>query len=279
MIGPVAVKQDLALSCYKPSESISQRVEQAPEASIWELVSEHLSKVSKFLKKDGKALFITERDPRIIYDRIISYYVQHGYPIPMNSNEFQQGLREHYIERDGMFFSSADVVIYDEEKKYCVELVPMGLIVGSEIDGIEWLRNRLRDNPQTYQEIQPEWMQAISGIRKGDVLPELRELLEENFIEDEGGYWRLPNIQDDVDKERIRERSLLREFKAYVEMASKPKAKIKEVRVEAIRAGFKHCYINKDFATIILVGDKIPQNLLSEDAYLLQFYDIACTRV
>ena len=49
--------------------------------------------------------------------------------------------------------------------------------------------------------------------------------------------------------------------------------------MEAIRAGFKHCYMDKDFATIVLVGDKIPQNLLTEDEILLQFYDIARTRV
>jgi hypothetical protein len=45
--------------------------------------------------------------------------------------------------------------------------------------------------------------------------------------------------------------------------------------VEALRAGFKQCYIDKDFQTIVTVGDKIPQNLLTEDEVLLQFYDIA----
>ena len=51
------------------------------------------------------------------------------------------------------------------------------------------------------------------------------------------------------------------------------------MRVEAIRAGFKQCYIDKDFATIVKVGDKIPQNLLTEDEILLQFYDIALSHV
>ena len=122
-------------------------------------------------------------------------------------------------------------------------------------------------------------MQAIIGVRKGDILPELSELLEQNFIQEADGTWRLPNIQDDVDKDKLREKALLKEFKVYVEAASKPHARIKEVRVEAIRAGFKKCYMEKDFATIVLVGDKIPQNLLTEDDILLQFYDIARTRV
>ncbi|MCI6628664.1 MAG: hypothetical protein MR722_04735, partial [Bacteroidales bacterium] len=91
--------------------------------------------------------------------------------------------------------------------------------------------------------------------------------------------WRLPNIQDDVDKFKLRTKALLKEFKLYVEQASKPKAKIKEVRVEAVRAGFKQCYIDKDFQTIVTVGDKIPQNLLEEDEILLQFYDIAVNHI
>ena len=122
-------------------------------------------------------------------------------------------------------------------------------------------------------------MQAINGLRKYDMLPELKQILEENFIEMEGGKWRIPNIQDDVDKEALRTKSLLREFKKYVEVASKPKAKIKEARVEALRAGFKQCYIDKNFETIVLVGNKIPQNLRDEDEVLLQFYDIAVNKI
>lgn len=37
-----------------------------------------------------------ERSPKILYDRLISYYVQHGYQIPMDAQEFQAGLRERF---------------------------------------------------------------------------------------------------------------------------------------------------------------------------------------
>ena len=191
----------------------------------------------------------------------------------------KQGLRERYVERDGMFFTASQAAEYEDKKKLAPEFVPMGIIVSDESNGIQWLKNQLRNNPKTYQEIQPEWMQAINGIRKGDILPELKQLLEENFIEIEGGKWRLPNMQDDVDKDAMRTKSLLREFKIYVEAASKPKAKIKEARVEALRTGFKQCYIDKDFQTIVMVGDKIPQNLRDEDEVLLQFYEIALNKV
>jgi hypothetical protein len=178
-----------------------------------------------------------------------------------------------------MFFSAIQAAEYEEKKKNAPEFVSLGIIVSDEVSGIQWLKNQLRDTPKTYQEIQPEWMQAINGLRKNDILPELKQLLDENFIEMEDSKWRLPNIQDDVDKEALRTKSLLREFKKYVEAASKPKAKIKEVRVEALRTGFKQCYIDKDFKTIVLVGDKIPQNLRDEDETLLQFYDIALNKM
>ena len=122
-------------------------------------------------------------------------------------------------------------------------------------------------------------MQAINGVRKGDILPELMQILEENFIKESDGKWRKPNLQDDVDLAALRHKALMREFKVYVEVAQKPRGKIKEARVEALRAGFKQCYQDKDFATIVAVGDRIPQNLLTEDEQLLQFYEIASSRV
>ena len=139
--------------------------------------------------------------------------------------------------------------------------------------------NKLRSEGKTYQEILPEWMQAINGLRKNDILPELKQILEENFIEESNGKWRLPNIQDDKDVNALRTKALLKEFKIYVDVAQKPKAKIKEARVEALRAGFKQCYVDKDFQTIVTVGNKIPQNLLTEDEVLLQFYDIAQSKL
>ena len=74
-------------------------------------------------------------------------------------------------------------------------------------------------------------------------------------------------------------KALLKEFKLYLEVCRKPRGKLKDVRVEAVRAGFKQCYVDKDFQTIVTVGDKIPQNLLTEDEVLLQFYDIAQSKL
>ena len=222
---------------------------------------------------------LPERDQRILYDRLISYYVQNGLQVPISSRDFQLGLHERFVERDGMYFTALQASEYEQKKIKAPEFVPMGIMVSDEVNGIEWLKNQLRGKPQTYQDIYPNFIKALNAVRKGDQIPGLDVLLEENFIQNNDGTWRLPNVEDDVDLEKLRTKALLKEFKLYLEVCRKPRGKLKDVRVEAVRAGFKQCYSDKNFADIILVGDRIPQNLLTEDEVLLQYYDIASSKV
>lgn len=272
-----AVKQDLAISCYKPSEKIQNISATNKEKSLWDFVEDHLEHIIPYQVKNGKMLCIVERDPRILYDRVVSYFVMRGQPVPLSSQEFQQELKDRYIEKDGMFFTAHQAAEYEEKKSHTSEFVPMGLIVSDEANGIEWLKHELKE-PKTYQEISPEWMAAINGVKKGDMLPELKTILEENFIEDEQGKWHVPDLEKAIDLEKLHHKSLMREFNLYKEQAQKPRARIREVRVEALREGFKECFKDKDFQTILLIADKIPQNILTEDEQLLQYYDIASMR-
>ena len=274
-----AVKQDLVITCYKPSNQLTDKlaVSYSQKNSVWDFLNEHLVHLPVHIERGNVTTSVIERSPKILYDRLISYYIQHGYQIPMDAQEFQAGLRERFIERDGMYFTAPQAAEYEEKRKHTSEFVPMGLIVSDEANGIEWLKLQLKE-PKTYQEISPEWMQAVNGLRKGDVLPELKDILEENFIEDETGHWHVPDLEKQIDLEKLKHKSLMKEFNLYKEMAQKPRARIKEVRVEALREGFKQCFKDKDFATILLLGDKIPQNILTEDEQLLQYYDIAQMR-
>ena len=43
-------------------------------------------------------------------------------PVPIDAGKFQQGLRERFIERDGMFFTNEQVQKYDKKKKENPEL-------------------------------------------------------------------------------------------------------------------------------------------------------------
>lgn len=128
--------------------------------------------------------------------------------------------------------------------------------------------------------MQPEWMKNMLPPKKGDVLPELMSILEENFIKDEEGNWRNPDPEKAADLEIIRNRRMMKEFNMYLEQAQKPKAKrMKDTRLEVLRYGFKECYKQKSYQAIVTVGDHILESLLQEDEVLLQYYDIASSRV
>ena len=111
--------------------------------------------------------------------------------------------------------------------------------------------------------------------------------------------WYVPDPNKAGDLEKLRERALLREFWEYLPPGYKltnrlneesylpglaPKALIprgkrfKVIRLEAVRAGFKHCWQNRDYRTIIAVAERIPENVLQEDPKLLMWYDQALTR-
>ena len=51
--------------------------------------------------------------------------------------------------------------------------------------------------------------------------------------------------------------------------------KLKEVRTEAVRVGFKHCHQKKDYATIMAVATILPNNVIEEDEQLQMIYDMA----
>ena len=275
---PTSVKEDLVITCYKPSEKLMDKFLSScgSKDNVWDFIEEHLLHLPVHVEKGNATTSVIERSPKILFDRLISYYVQKCYAIPMDAQEFQKGLRERYAERDGMFFTPTQAAEYDEKKLNAPEFVPMGIIISDEANAIEWLRNELRETPKKRQDFSQKYMEASKGaVKKGDKIPDLKDLLEENFIMNEDGSWRLPNVNDNVDKETLRTNKLLREFKIYLEVCRKPQGKLKDVRVEAVRTGFKKCYSDKNFADIILVGDRMNQDLLYEDPYLLQYYQAA----
>lgn len=282
IVSPTAVKQDLIISCYKPSSEFDQKFNQHKQSDvgIWDFVTEHLEHLPIHLVSGNSTTAIIERSPQILFDRLIAFYVQRGLPVPIDAGKFQQGLRERFIERDGMFFTNEQVQEYDRKKAAVPNFVQLSIFVANEQDAIYWLRHILEAAPKTEQDLHPLWMKEVAGnMRKGDTLPEMRTILEENFLKNEKGQWYLPDPENEADLEKLRTKRLLKQFETYKTEAYKPKGRIKEARVEALRAGFKECYQKKDFKTIVHIGDRIPNNLLMEDEMLLQFYDIAASRI
>jgi DNA modification methylase/transcription elongation factor Elf1 len=278
---PTAVKQDLVITCYKPSEEFENKFK-ATEAgiAIYNFINDHLNHLPVHLKKENSTTAIVERSPKILFDRLVTFYLMRGLSIPIDARDFQEGLKQRFIERDGMYFTPEQAAEYDEKKAKAPQFVQLSLIVTNEADAIEWLKDRLRKQAQKYQDIMPDFRIATQSLRKGDTLPELQVILNENFIQESDGRWRTPDPNEAKDRETLRTKLLLKEFNGYVTAVNQPRAKkLKEVRVEALRAGFKNCWEQKDFKTIVTLGDMIPQNILLEDEQLLMYYDIAKDRI
>jgi len=87
----------------------------------------------------------------------------------------------------------------------------------------------------------------------------------------------VPDLNQQIDLDKLREKSLLKEFEEYRQSTQK----LKIFRLEAIRAGFKKAWSEKDFRTIVDVVRKHSslEKIIQEDEKLLMFYDNALTRL
>jgi len=335
---PTAVKQDLVISAYKPNGGFEDRFvkEAEGEEGVWDFVRTHLGYLPVVKKQGLQIATVPERDPRILFDQMISYYVRRGYDVPLSSQEFQLGLKNRFAERDGMYFLHSQVVEYDRKKMLSGGINKQTeLFVKDESTAIDWLRNLLKDKPQTSGDINHKFMQEISGWGKNETPLELSLLLEQNFLRYDGkgripeqihaylssnwkdmrklqkddpvlinkakNRWYVPDPNKASDLEQFREKSLLRVFWEYLPQGYKPSTttstdaflpglelqsgkvpkgkRLKVIRLEAVRVGFKHCWQNRDYRTIIAVAKRIPETVLQEDPKLLMWYDQAITRV
>ncbi|WP_339751962.1 hypothetical protein [uncultured Marinobacter sp.] len=307
-----AVKQDLVISAYKPNGGLEERFERSggSEDSAWDFVRSHLKYLPTFKARTDSLEFVSEREPRIIFDRMVAWFVRHNTPVPLSSQEFQDGLRQRFIERDGMIFLSEQVAEYDKKRAQMAQAPQMELFISDERSAIDWLTEFLKKRPSTYQEIHPEFTKQLgAGWRKHEAKPELAALLEDNFLKYEGSgevpsqihsylstnhkdlrgleksdprlvakakdRWFVPDPNKAQDLEKKREKALLKEFETYLAFTGR---KLKEFRLEVLRAGFKAAWVNKDYQTIIKLAQKIPEASLQEDEQLLMWYDHALTR-
>lgn len=271
-----AVKQDLVISAYKPNGGLEKRfqLEAGTEEGVWDFVRTHLKQLPVFVEKNGKAEVIAERQNFLLYDRMVAFHVQRGVAVPMGAAEFYAGLKQRFPERDGMYFLPDQVVEYDKKRLMVHEVEQLSLFVTDEKSSIQWLRSELGKAPQTYQEIHPKFLRELHKAPH-EKLPELSELLEQNFLQDDQGRWYVPDPGRQSDLEKMREKTLLKEFEEYKE----GRGRLKVFRTEALRAGFKACWAAKDYKTIVEVARRIPDTVLQEDTTLLMYYDNALMRL
>lgn len=312
----ISVKQDLVISAYKPNGGFEKRFFQTVSRqdagsteAVWDFVRTHLKYLPTTKRQGALLQFIPERDPRILFDQMVAFYVQKGYLVPISSQEFQIGLAQRFIERDGMVFLPDQAAEYDRKKMTSSELPQMSLFVSDESSAIQWLRQLIKEKPQTFADINPQFMQQLGGWSKNEAQLDLRDLLHQNFLCYDGrgavpeqihaylssnwkdlrnlpkddpaliakarDRWYIPDPNKASNLEKLREKALLKEFEEYNQV----KKKLKVFRLEAIRVGFKKAYQERDYDTIIALAKKIPNDVLESDQKLLLFYSQAVTRM
>lgn len=275
-----AVQQDLVISTYKPKESFIRdfRMHAGDVEMVWAFVRQHLEKVPVVAdgNRDGKLDIIAERQDYLLFDRMVAYHIMNGIPVPMDAHTFYDGLRQRFLQRDGMFFLPDQVNEYDEKRAHMeLDTQQLSFVVTDEKNAIAWLNYVLRDGPKTYQEIQPMYLQELHQSKQ-EKMPELLDMLRENFVQDDKGAWYVPDLSNAADLAKVRRKALLKEF---YDSCVPGKGKLKVFRMEAIRAGFDECWKTRDFKTIVAVGERLPESVLQEDPALLMYYDNACSRV
>jgi DNA modification methylase len=271
-----ATKQDLVISAYKPRDSFVRGFlkKAGTEEGAWDYIRQHLEKLPVTVEHKGQLEVIPERQAYLLYDSMLAFHIQKGASIPMGAADFYAGLRQRFPERDGMYFLPDQVIIYDKKRMEMELNDQISFLILDEKTAIQWLRRELEKKPKTYQEIMPKFLQELHQM-KHEKLPELLDLLEENFLQDEKGRWYVPDPSKQSDLEKLREKNLLKEFEEYKNSTGR----LKVFRTEAIRAGFKKCWRNKDYATIVKIGDRLPESILQEDSSILMYYDNALTRM
>ncbi len=329
-----AVKQDLVISAYKPSKQLELIFLEKGYSveGVWQFIDSHLKQLPVSKPKGGMLEFVAERDPRILYDRMVAFYFGHGVNVPLSSGEFQSVLDDKYPDRDGMVFLPEQVAEHDRLAAKMESVGQMVVFVEDEKSAIGWLRQYLKDKPSTYSTINPDFMQQLKASwRKFETRPELSVLLDQNFLKYSGegdvpsqihsylstdyhdlrkiekddsklqtkakDRWYVPDPKKMADVEAQREKKLLAEFWEYAAQVGfergqtqksqtslqlgdsakkKPKVKkLKEVRTDAVRAGFMECQRNNQGAVILAVAEILPANVIEEDEQLQMIYDMA----
>ncbi len=210
---PGAVKNDLIINAYKPRKAFEERfLQRAGYGLEQEFVAQHLG----MLPVEPNL----ERTAQMLYSKMLACYVQHGYEITLNADQFYRLLSDHFLERDGYWFRDEEQVQEYERRKLTAKgikgakgakgapLAQRVLFISDERSAITWLHLFLV-NPTASTEIYTAFVKALQVPE--DQIPEIKTLLEENFVSTNGKYKR-PEMLEKQELEARRQKRLLQEF-------------------------------------------------------------------
>jgi len=271
-----AVSKDLVISAYKPNQSFEDHfLANAGEGFEEEFIKMHLSHL--------KVEPTVERTEQMLYSKLIAYYVQRSYAVKYDAGTFYKMLRANFIEEDGYWFNKDQIESYREFKqKMRLEEIEdlksgqMMMFIDCEKSAIIWLHTFL-DTPKDFQTIHPAFTKIAN--MSNDRVPELTELLDKNFIFDNGKYRRPQTEDEKLSLTQKRERELQKEFDVLLLEAKGSKKKIKECRKQAVIYGFEQCYKNNRFQDILDLGKRLDKQIIENDSEISEFIDVAEIKV
>ena len=259
VISPGAVKNDLVINAYKPNTSFSNSFKNNYGVNLEsEFLELHLNKLPVNQN--------IERTEQMLYSKYLAQYFQNDFDVRLDLAEFSQLLKDNFVERDNYWFTYSQVVKYDELKKSNKKIGDFDL--GQTILGISdektaliWLYSFLKD-PKTYDEIYNDYTKKLMVSQ--DKIPELKTLLYENFVTEDGKY-RVPSDIKKNELEKLRIKRLSDEFNNLYDEIQNSKSKVKFVRKEALIYGLTELYKNKEVEKIILISNKLDKTIIEAD--------------
>jgi hypothetical protein len=191
-----AVKQDLIISVYKPAVAAAERIELAKGSGegVRAFLAEHLAHLPVKNGKRGDPQPVRERQADRLYDRTVAYHVAREIGVPMTTAEFNTALDRWFLLRDGMYFLPHQAEEWERFRITFKELDQTTLFITGEGSAVQWLRQLLKPKPRPYSDIMPAFFaETQKGVIGWDELPDLKILLEQNFVQDGQSRWMVPD--------------------------------------------------------------------------------------
>ncbi len=267
-----AVKYDLIINAYKPTTD--------HDPKYWKTAGENFE--NKFIEGYLRHLAVEpniERTEKMLYSKLLTQYLSNELDIRLNAKQFYKLLSEYFKLIDGYWFIDNQISEYEEWKKQnglnSIEKILKSqslLFINDEKSSLIWMYNFL-NTPKTYSDILTTYNQIRTN--PNDEIPELRELLDTNFIFENGMYRRPLTDKERVEKEEKNEKELLRAFDKILLQARSNSKKVKSIRKEAIKLGFTKAYQEKRFEDILAVARKLDKDVLENNSEINDFVEVA----
>lgn len=267
-----SVENDLIINAYKPTTLFSDRfIKNAGEGMEVDFISQQLEHLP-IRPNIG-------RTEKMLYSKMLAHYVENGFKIKYNSTNFYKLLSDDFTELDGYWFMDSQVKEYNRWKsglsldelreKLSGQQV---LLITDEKSALTWMYYFLA-KPRNYSAIYTEYQQVATTT--DDAIPELKELLDNNFILEDGKYRRPLSESEKAEVEKNHEKELERAFNKLLKQAKEGKGKIKNVRREGLVYGFTKCYQEGQYQDILTVANKLYASTLESSGEIMDFVDIA----